>query len=270
MKNKTLSTLLFSLSLFSSAHAITVDEIIDGYLENIGGKEAISKLHGIKMSGEMNQGGMKFPIQVISLSDGRQYMQFSFQGKDLKQGVFDGKTMWNTNFLTMQAEKADAESTENQKLEMNDFPFPLFNYKEKGYELELLGTEEKDGADTYKLKLTREQKTVDGKKVDDISFYYFDVDALVPISTESEIKEGPMKGKIGESKLSDYQEVDGLYFPFSLSQGLKDGPSMSMVIKKIELNPVVQDSEFDFPVAEKKEIKEIKGADKKSATSKVN
>ncbi len=252
MKNKKLGTLLFSLILFSSAQAITVDEIIDGYLENIGGKEAISKLTGLKMSGEMNQGGMKFPIQVVSLSDGRQYMQFSFQGKDLKQGVFDGETLWNTNFLTMQAEKADAESTQNQKLEMNDFPFPLFNYKEKGYQLELLGSEEKEGTETYKLKLTREQKTIDGKKVDDISYYYFDVDALVPISTESEIKEGPMKGKMGESKLSDYQEVDGLYFPFSMTQGMKDGPSVSMVIKKIELNPTVKGSEFDFPVTEKK------------------
>jgi outer membrane lipoprotein-sorting protein len=42
---------------------------------------------------------------------------------------------------------------------------------------------------------------------------------------------------------------------------------MSMVIKNIELNPVVQDSEFDFPVAEKKEIEET---NKKSATSKAN
>jgi hypothetical protein len=98
--------------------------------------------------------------------------------------------------------------------------------------------------------LTREPKTVDGKQVDDVSFYYFEVDSLVPLVSESEVKEGPMKGKIGEVKLGDYQEVDGLYFPFSLSQGIKDGPGVTMTISKVELNPTVDNNEFVMPVVE--------------------
>jgi outer membrane lipoprotein-sorting protein len=148
----------------------------------------------------------------------------------------------------MKAEKADAETTANQKLEMNDFPSPLQNYKENGYKLELLGKEEVDGTEVYKLKLTREPVTIDGKKVDDISFYFFDVESLVPLVTESEIKSGPAKGKISQVKLSDYQEVDGLYFPFSISQGLKNGPGATMIIAKVETNPVIADSEFQMPV----------------------
>ncbi len=256
MKNNRLKIVLLSFLAMGSANAITADEIISGYMENTGGIEAWGNINGIKMIGEMNQGGMKFPFEIVSLKGGKQFMKFSFQGKELKQGVFDGETMWNTNFMTMKAEKSDAEATANQKLEMNDFPFPLFNYKQKGYDLELLGNEEKDGADTYKLKLTREPKTVDGKKVDDISYYYFEVDSLVPLVTESEVKEGPMKGKMGESKLGDYQEVDGLYFPFSLTQGMKDGPGVTMVINKIELNPTIDNSEFDMPVVEAEPKKE--------------
>ncbi|MBL4773371.1 MAG: hypothetical protein JKX98_07145 [Alcanivoracaceae bacterium] len=248
---KSIARLLFiSISAFSTVQAIEVDEIISGYYENVGGAEAWGKLKGLKMSGELNQGGMKFPFEIVNLKDGRQYMQFSFQGKELKQGVFDGETMWNTNFMTMKAEKADAEATAIQKLDANDFPDALFNYKEKGYTLELMGTESKDGAETYKLKLTKEPITVDGKQVESISYYYFDTEALVPLVIESEVKQGPGKGKIGESKLSDYQDVDGLYFPFSLTQGIKDGPGVSMVISTIELNPEVSDSEFDMPVEE--------------------
>ncbi len=249
-KNK-FSIVLLSILTFTSAQAITVEEIVDGYIENTGGKEAWGKISGMKMSGEMNQGGMKFPMEIVSLKDGRQYMKFSFQGKELKQGVYDGNVMWNTNFMSMKAEKADAEATANQKLESNDFPSPFFNYKGKGYTAELLGTEEKDGAETYKVKLTKEPKTVDGNKVDDVSFFYFDVDAMVPLVTETEIKEGPMKGKIAESKLSDYQEVEGLYFPFSLTQGVKDGPGVTMIMTAIDLNPTISDSEFAMP-----EIKE--------------
>jgi len=253
MKNKLIKIVFLALVTLTQAQAITADEIIEDYFENIGGIEAWNKLKGIKMIGEMNQGGMKFPFEIISLKDGRQYMKFSFQGKELKQGVFDGETMWNTNFMSMKAEKADAEATANQKLEANDFPIPLLNYKEKGYQLELLGKEEKDGAETYKLKLTREPKTIDGKQVDDISFYFFDVDALIPLITESEVKSGPAKGKMGQSKLGDYQEVNGLYFPFSLTQGVKDGGGVAMIISKIELNPTIDDAEFNMPVEAPKE-----------------
>jgi len=265
MKNKTLSIIFFSFLSITSVHAITVDEIMSGYYENTGGKEAWKKLSGMKMLGEMNQGGMKFPFEIVSLKDGRQYFKFSFQGKELKQNVFDGETMWSTNFMTMKAEKADAEATANQKLEMNDFPSPLFDYKQKGYELKYIGTEEKDGAETYKLQLTREQKTVDGQKVDDVSYYYFEVDSLVPLVTESEMKEGPMKGKIAESKLGDYQEVEGLYIPFSLTQGVKDGPGVSMTVSTIELNPTVDDSEFMMPKVEVKET--VKEEPKKEAVA---
>lgn len=264
MKKIILTLTLITAFATANAGEMTAEEIVSTYIENTGGAEAWNKLAGVKLIGEMNQGGMKFPFEIVQLKNGHQYMKFNFQGKELKQGVFDGENMWGTNFMSMKAEKSDAESTANQKLEMNDFPFPLFHYKENGYQLELMGKEEKDGAEVYKLKLTREPKTVDGKKVDDISYYYFDVDALVPLVTESEVKEGPMKGKIGESKLGDYQEVDGLYFPFSMTQGMKDGPSAAMVISKVELNPTVNDSEFVMPkeeAAPKEEVAQKKESD---------
>lgn len=265
---KTIKNLLFiSTIAFSSAQAVTVDEIIDGLFENTGGLQAWEKVNGMQMKGDMNQGGMKFPVEMVQLKDGRQYMQFNFQGKTIKQGVYDGENMWSINFMTMKAEKSDAESTANMKLELNDFPTPFINYKEKGYTVELLGKEEKEGTDTYKVKLIKEPKTVDGKEIQDISFYYFDVDSYVPLVMEAEITEGPAKGKIGETKFSDYQEVDGLYFPFSITQGLKDGPSAPIIINSIVLNPVIEDSEFKMPT-EPVEVKVEKKDDTKVKTDK--
>ena len=250
MKKLILALTLIGIFITANAEDMTADKIVSTYIENTGGAEAWNKLTGMKLVGEMNQGGMKVPFEIVQMKNGHQYMKFNFQGKELMQGVFDGESMWGTNFMSMKAEKADAEATANQKLEMNDFPSPLLHYKENGYQLELLGKEEKDGAEAYKLKLTREPKTIDGKQVDDISYYYFDVDALVPLTIETEVKQGPMKGKMGESKLGDYQEVDGLYFPFSMTQGLKDGPGATMVISKIELNPTVDNSVFVMPKEE--------------------
>ncbi len=257
MKKYMMAMLYLILLAVSPAKAIEVNEIIDGYYQNIGGAEAWNKLQGFKMTGEFNQGGMKFPFEFVTLKDGKQYIKFDLQGKSLKQGVFNGETLWSTNFMTMKAEKADAESTANQKLNNNDFPSDLLNYKKNGYKAELLGKETVDGTETYKVKLEKEPVMVDGKKVADVIYYYFDVESLVPLVSEAEIHSGPMKGKIGQTKLSDYQEVDGLYFPFSITQGLKNGPSASMMIKKIVLNPKVAASEFDMPVVAP-EIKKTK------------
>ena len=64
------------------------------------------------------------------------------------------------------------------------------------------------------------------------------------------MKIGPQKGSISQSLFSDYQEVDGLYFPFSISQGVKGGGSQPLAITEIIINPEVDESRFEFPETE--------------------
>ncbi|MFK7952554.1 MAG: outer membrane lipoprotein-sorting protein [Ekhidna sp.] len=252
MKKINLLFTILSFVIMTSINAqdATVDEIIDGYFENTGGKENWENLKGIKMIAKVNQQGMEIPLEIVQMTDGRQYTKISLQGNSFYQGVFDGETMWGTNFQALKAEKADDETTANAKLDMNDFPDSFLGYKEKGYTVELMGVEDVDGADAYKVKLTKEPKTLEGKEVEDVSFYFFEVESFVQLAVESEIKSGPMAGKISRSTMSDYQEVDGLYFPFSLTQGIKGDPSQPLVIESIEANPEVDDSVFAFPSGE--------------------
>jgi outer membrane lipoprotein-sorting protein len=246
---KTLKLLAIALIVtFSSAiNAQSVEEIISNYFENTGGIENWQKLNGIKMSAKINQNGMEIPIDIIQLKGGNQMTVINFQGKEIKQGVFDGETLWGLNFMTQKAEKNDKEATDNMMLEKNDFPDPFLHYKENNYTVELLGKETIDGTETYKIKLVKEPVTVDGKKEENVSFYFFDTENFVPLVVQSEIKSGTGKGQMSESKFSDYQEVDGMYFPFSLTQGLKGHPGTTIVIDKIELNPEIDVNEFKFP-----------------------
>ena len=241
------SILFLFMVAVCAVQAQDVDEIINNYIENTGGMEAWSNLKGIKITAKVNQGGMEIPIEIVQMADGRQYFKVIFQGTEIMQGVFDGETVWSTNFQTMKAEKADAETTENAKLDANDFPEAFINYKDKGYTAELVGTETLDGAETLKVKLVKEPLKVDGEEVENITYYYFDAEAFVPLAQESEIKSGQAKGSVQMSKMSDYDEVEGLYFPFSLSQGIKGGPMQPIVVDKIEINPEVDDSVFAFP-----------------------
>lgn len=245
MKKITLLVLVLCASL--SLKAQTADEILTNYFENIGGLENFKKVEGIKMTAKMNQQGMEIPLEIIQFADGKRMSVINFQGKEIKQGVFDGEILWSNNFMTMKAEKSDAETTENMKLEMNDFLDPFIDYKNKGYLVELLGKETIDGAETFKIKLTKEPVTVDGKKEESVSFYFFDTENFVPIAVQSEIKAGPGKGMISEITMSDYQEVEGLYFPFSMTQGVKGQPGAPITITAIELNPKIEAEEFAFP-----------------------
>ena len=243
--NKILLTLLlfFPFNSFSQS----VDEIIDNYFENTGGIDLWRKLKGVKMSAKLSQQGMEIPIEIIQMQGGKQMQIINFQGQSIKAQVFDGEVSWGINMMSQKPEKSDQETTDNLKLDDNDFPDSFMDYKSKGYTAELIGKETVDGTETFKVKLTKEPKTVDGKKEDDITFYFFDTENYVPIAIQTEVREGPGKGMIMEITMSDYQEVEGLYFPFSQTQGIKDQPSIPLIIDSIELNPTIEEKEFKFP-----------------------
>ena len=69
----------------------------------------------------------------------------------------------------------------------------------------------------------------------------------MPIAIESEIKSGPGKGMTMEISFSDYEEVDGLYFPFSMTQGVKGQPGQPITMREVILNPTVEASDFTLP-----------------------
>lgn len=241
----TIALILFSVSV----NAQTVDEILNKYFENTGGKAKWEAVQGVKMTAKMNMQGMELPLSMIQLKDGRQTSSVSFQGMTFFQEVFDGSTLWGTNQMTMKAEKSDAESTENFKTNLGlDFPDPFLNYAKKGYKAEFLGKETVEGTETFKIKLTKKPIKVDGKETENVSFYYFDTENYVPLVAEAEIRSGPQKGVISQSKMSDYQEVNGLMFPFSITQGAKGQPGgVTITFTSIELDPKVDATAFAFP-----------------------
>ncbi|MFN5149656.1 MAG: outer membrane lipoprotein-sorting protein [Flavobacteriia bacterium] len=245
MKKVALFIAFIGLSALSFGQ--TAEEIINKYFETLGGKEKMNAIQTMEMKAKVDFGGMSIPLQIVSMRDGRQFTKFSFQGKEMTQGAFDGTTAWGTNFMTMKAEKEDAETTENIKRSVGDFVSPFINYSDKGYTVELLPNETIEGVECFKLKLTKKPQMIDGKEVPNVEFYYMDKDNYVPIVVETEINQGEMKGQISQTVFSDYQEVEGTYFAFSMTQRLKDGMGQTIVIESVELNKTYEDSLFKFP-----------------------
>jgi outer membrane lipoprotein-sorting protein len=244
MKTLKLSLIaLFFLGTNSGTFAQTADEVISKYITTIGGAEKLNALNSVKMDMTLNAQGMEIPVEFVQQKGGKMYVKVNLQGKEITQMASDGQTVWNTNFMTMKAEKADAETTANTNLSNNDFPDALLDYKAKGYSAEYVGKETKEGAECFKIKFTKKPITVDGVKKDDITYYFFETENNLAIATETEINQGPAKGQKSISTMSDYQEVDGVYFPFSMNQGGQD-----MKVKKVTLNPTIDPKAFVFPV----------------------
>jgi outer membrane lipoprotein-sorting protein len=241
---KTVRILFFALIMLAITPMIaqTADEIIDNYIENTGGADAWNALTGTKMSGSATNAGMTIPVDIINMKDGKTMITIDLQGQKMTQLAFDGETMWTFNFITMQPEKDDTETTENMKANLGNFPTPFLNYKEKGYSVELLGKETKDGIETFKIQLTQNPVMINGVEEPSITYYYFDTETFIPIMSESPINAGPMKGQMSTQTFSEYQEVGGLYFPFLMTM-----TGQTITLKEIVLNPEIDMSLFSFP-----------------------
>jgi hypothetical protein len=229
------------------AQAQTADEIIEKYLQNIGGKEKLRAMKALRMTGKAKQQGMEFPFTTINAEGGKQKQTFTFQGKEIVQPCFDGTTGWSTNFMTMKAEKMETEDADNMKREATDFPEPFLDYAKKGYTVTLEGKEKVEGTECFKIKLTKKPQVIEGKEVENVTYYFFDTENFVPLVSKSTMKKGQAKGATMETVYSDYQEVNGLYFPMSIAQKFNGQTAITIVVEKVEINPTLDEKTFAMP-----------------------
>lgn len=244
---KILTAIMFVATAAFSAQAQTADEVIDKYYEVVGGKEAMMKLKNTKSTATVKVQGMDLPATIVSTADGKMKLTINFQGMEIIQPAFDGETGWQTNMQTMQPEKMDAEANKMMKDQVADFPDPFMNYKSKGYTATFEGVEAIDGTDANKIKLTKKPIMVDGKEEDNSTYYFFDKDSGVMLASKSTAQAGPMKGMTVEATMSDYQEVDGIYFPFSIQNKVNGQVQATIILEKVELNTAIDNAMFAFP-----------------------
>ncbi len=239
-------TALVAFVSLTVAQAQTVDEIIDKYLAQTGGKDKWMALKSVKTTGKAKAQGMDLPIVMYQKAPNKMKLTISLQGKELVQPAFDGATAWSTNFMTMKPEKMASEDSENMKDEAT-LQDPFIDYKTKGYKAELDGKETIEGTECHKVKLTRKPVKVDGKEEENVTYYFFSVADNVPILTRSTVKKGQAKGMVQETSMSDYQEVNGLFMPFTVTQKMNGQAVFSMTAEKIETNVEIDDKSFVFP-----------------------
>ena len=222
-----------------SLSAQTADEIVSKYLAAIGGKETIAKVKSISSDGSTSIMGNDAPTTSVILDGVGYKSEVEFNGVKIVQSVSD-KGGWAINPMAGSPDAAPLpEEDFNRAKSQLSVGGPLYDYAAKGGKIELVSKDAK----SFNLKLT----TKEG--VESV----FVIDATTYLLTSVTTK-GKMMGQDVDviSTFSDYRKTDvGMLVPYAVDVNLGGQFSMTITIKKVELNKTIDPAIFAMPAAPK-------------------
>jgi len=237
MKKNIFISLIVAFVAISFTSAQDLDKILDQHFDAIGQKH-LKKVKSIQATGKAVMMGMENPFQMISKRPNLIQVTVEFQGAKIIQ-AYDGETAWMINPMMGSADPIDVTGPEADGLiESGDMDGQLWNYKEKGHQLELEGTEEVDGSEAYVLKLT--------KKNGNIDYYYMESESYLILKIKSKTMVNGSETE-AEGLLSNYQEVDGYVMAFTIEQKYGGQTAMTIMMDEVKTNVEVDDSIFSKP-----------------------
>ena len=234
-------TILFILIFsYTFAFAQTADDIINKYLTAVGGLDKINSIKTAKITGKSFGMGMDIPFYVTVLKPDKVLVEITMQGMTMKQ-AYDGTIGLQINpFMgSKDPEKMNDEQAKQMK-EQAHFEGKLANYKEQGSTVELLGKEDMEGTEVYKIKLVEKDSA--------ITNYYIDANSYLVLKEAMKRKIKEKEVNI-ETVMGDYKSEDGYIMPHSIETKSEDAMmgSQKITIEKVEFNVPVDDSIFTMP-----------------------
>lgn len=242
-------TLSLALALLFSgaaqAGALSVDELIAKNIEARGGIEKIKAINSLKLTGKIRAGGGGSSIELayaeMRQRPGLLRSEVSWQGLTAVT-AFDGSVGWQVQPFQGRRDPEKIAADEVRSLRhVADIEGPLVDCKAKGNTVEYMGTEDVDGTDAHKLKVTFN----DG----DVRYVYLDPDYFLEIRVLDQVR---IRGAEYEQEtdLGNYELVEGVYMPFAVESGGKGGPKgQKIIIEKAEVNVAMDEALFRFPAA---------------------
>ncbi len=229
------------LALVAAPADLSLDEVLAKHYEARGGLDAIKALKSYRSSGDFAMGAIQAPFVTEAKRPGKMRLEFTIQGMTGIQAV-DGDSGWQVMpFMgKTTAEPMSEEELRNFKNQA-DIDGPLVDWKSKGHTVELLGTDEVEGADAYKLKI----KLKSGDEI----LAYLDAEYFLDLKWDmtTTMRGQPMKVS---TSFGDYKEAGGLTLPHSMSQTMEGMPGgQTFTIKSYEMNADIPDSRFAMPEA---------------------
>jgi len=239
-----LLTLLLVSPLARAASAQTADDVVQKYLNALGGRAALEKLTSRRSTGTVslstNPGGdLNGTVEVVvkAPNKSRALMTLDLSaaggGKLTIEQRFDGATG-----ITLNSMQGPTDITGNQLDNMRNsiFPSPLLHAQENGMRLEMRPSEKVDGKNAVVMLST--PKTGSPVKM------YFDPDTTLLTKTVATLNSPQLGGNIEQTTtFSDYRTVDGVKVPFKVVNA-NTLQTLTITFSKVENNVAVDDAMF--------------------------
>jgi hypothetical protein len=241
-KSLTFTIIVFLISILSAgAQEMKLDDVLNAYYK-ASGTEKMKDWTTLTVKGKTIAQGVEFPITLIMKRPSRLRTEAEVQGMKLIQ-AFDGQQGWSITPWSGSSAPQDMTPDEIRIVkEQTDMEGPLYHWKEKGGKAELLGKEDMEGNQVYKIKLT--------KASGDIDISYIDAESFILLKTDSKVT---IQGNETESEslYTNYKDLGGVLMATTITNKMKDQVISQLVIEKTELNLPVSDSLFMKPVVNK-------------------
>ena len=213
----------------------SVDQILDKYVQAIGGKEAVQKITSrvAKGSFEMAEMGGDATTEIYEKAPNMMYSVTSSGMGEFKRG-YNGTVGWSNNPMQGLVELSGTELADMKR--SSDF-YRDIKLKELYPKRTLKGKEAVNGHDAYVVELTPAEGSPET--------WYFDTDSGLAVRVQStmETPNGPTDVDV---LLSDYRDVDGIKFPCTIHQSVGQF-EFTIKLNDVKQNVPIDDKIFDKP-----------------------
>jgi hypothetical protein len=231
------------------ASAQSVDEIVAKHIQARGGYDKLKAIQTIKMTRTVATPFTN--VQLIVYKKRPNLVRYEQTPKGQTTATARGinaEAAWDTLAGGKIGTRPDKVALEGREIDA-DFDGLLVDWKEKGHTVTLEGTEPYGGSQAYKLTVTTKGGFVRHVFIDTKSFMEIGITgtSLLP---QMDPKTKEFRTQTQAFVFSDFRDVNGVKFPFSVDEERTGGPitqSFATYTDRIEVNVPMEDSLFGTP-----------------------
>lgn len=235
---------LAAASMAGAASAPVLDELVAKNIQARGGITALHAMHSLTLRGKLlvNDGQIELGFVQTVARPSSIRVEASLQGMTEIQ-AYNGAIGWQISPFQgrKDPERMSADDIKSLAETVADFDGALVDSQSKHNKLEYLGTEDVDGTQAHKIKLTRQNG--------DTEYVYLDPDHFLEIRLLSQRIEHGVTVET-ETDLGDYEKVQGVFVPFSVESGQKGSSDrQKLIVSSANINATIDEAGFALPAA---------------------
>jgi outer membrane lipoprotein-sorting protein len=239
---KTKLILFVLISTFGSVHCKSQEAKLEDVLSSYYKATGIDKIKdwmSFVTTGKSISQGTEYPFTAYIKLPDKIRTEAEVQGNKMVQ-VLNGDHGWSV--IPWSGSSDPQEMTPDEIKGMKDqldVEGTLYDWKKKGHKVELLGKEDMEGSQVYKIKVTK----ADG----DIETWFIDAESYIPLKTASIVKTQGNETEY-ESVYSNYNDYNGVLIAKTIANKFKGQTVSSIQFDKMDINVPISDSLFVKPV----------------------